>query len=196
MSKSNDEILREKRSAIAKGRNRSDTGEFKTEIVKPKVPTVANSTLLKAEKAKESSKRISDACKIECDRQKVGPTEHRYLIDAYNLILTKEWRDKKKLSLAEILTLSSMVEPEKAKGLRRTPVTFANGTSGLSPDLIPRALEALLEGQEEIPLDVFVKEFLVIHPFVDGNGRTAFLLYNLLAKNFDYPVALPDYFGK
>ena len=111
MSKSNDEILREKRSAIAKGRNRSDAGEFKPEIVKPKVPTAAKSSLLKDEKAKEFAKRISDACKIECDRQKVGPTEHRYLINAYELILTKEWRNKKVLSLADILTLSSMVEP-------------------------------------------------------------------------------------
>lgn len=139
--------------------------------------------------------RISDACKIECDRQHVGEVEHVQLIEAYDLTLTPEWQNKTFLTLDDILTLSVIVEPQKANTLRRTPVTFANGSSGLAPDLIPRALEALLENQAELSTDTFVKEFLIIHPFLDGNGRTAFTLYNLLSGNRDYPVSLPDYFG-
>ena len=139
--------------------------------------------------------RISDACKVECDRQHVGEVEHAQLIEAYNLILTPKWQDKTFLTVDDILTLSSIIEPKKASTLRRTPVTFANGSTGLSPDLIPRALESLLTFQTEMPLDTFVKEFLIIHPFVDGNGRTAFVLYNYFAGNRDNPRVLPDYFG-
>lgn len=139
--------------------------------------------------------RISDACKVECDRQHVGEVEHARLIEAYNLILTPKWQNKTFLTVNDILALSTIIEPQKANTLRRTPVTFANGSTGLSPDLIPRALESLLAFQTEMPLDTFVKEFLVIHPFVDGNGRTAFVLYNDLAGNGDKPKALPDYFG-
>lgn len=195
MGKSEEESLRAKRSAFAKSRSRSKFGEFKKEMRKSKPPTVAKDFSTKSDKNLESIERISLACRIECDRQQVGSVEHGDLAKAYNLTLTKPWQKKSRLSLEDIFALSSIVEPEKAKGLRRTPVTFSNGNSGLSPDLVPKALESLLEAQGDISLDYFVKEFLVIHPFLDGNGRTAFLLYNLLAKNLDYPAALPDYFG-
>jgi hypothetical protein len=139
--------------------------------------------------------RISEACLVECNRQGVGPVEHQQLIDTY-YHMAEEIHPVGHLYLESVLWLGAMIEPEKASGLRRTPVTFANGTTGLNPDLIPRALESLFAHREDMSVDEFIKEFLIIHPFTDGNGRTAFVLYNLLMDNPRVPVALPNYFGE
>ena len=42
----------------------------------------------------------------------------------------------------------------------------------------------------------WIRQFLVIHPFVDGNGRTALVLYNWLLGTLDDPQKYPDYFGE
>lgn len=40
-----------------------------------------------------------------------------------------------------------------------------------------------------------VKWFLDIHPYSDGNGRVASILYNLLLRKLDEPVLLPDFYN-
>jgi len=154
-----------------------------------------NQIIFVGKQTMEEKQRISDACKIECDRQHVGEVEHKQLIEAYHYML-KQHYNYRTISIVDILTLSSIVEPIKAKLFRQTPVTFTNGNIGLSPELILNALNGLLANIQQLEVDEFVKEFLIIHPFQDGNGRTAFLLYNLLSRNRGYPVALPDYFGE
>jgi len=52
----------------------------------------------------------------------------------------------------------------------------------------------LFAHQDQLTTDEFVVEFLKIHPFKDGNGRVAFLLYNILNNSLDDPAPLPDYF--
>jgi len=143
----------------------------------------------------EEKQRIFDACKVECDRQHVGEMEHKQLIEAYHYML-KQHYNYKTISIIDILNLSSIVEPIKAKSIRQIPITFSNGNMGLTPELIPNVLNGLLVNIQKLEVDEFVKEFLLIHPFQDGNGRTAFLLYNLLTHKRGYPVALPDYFGE
>lgn len=62
----------------------------------------------------------------------------------------------------------------------------------------PRAMEILVQNFDEcisvwnkdplIVIPAFILDFLCIHPFVDGNGRTARLLTLLLLYHFDYQV--------
>jgi len=75
--------------------------------------------------------------------------------------------------------------PEKAPALMRK---FINGLPGLRKKLHPVELAAVAH-----------KDFVFIHPFVDGNGRVARLLMNLILLQAGYniaiipPVARPDY---
>ncbi len=72
--------------------------------------------------------------------------------------------------------------------VRFTP-TSAVMTSQAMEDLIKLYHIAINERQYEpliaIPLAIF--DFLCIHPFPDGNGRTARLLTLQLLYHFDYP---------
>lgn len=45
-------------------------------------------------------------------------------------------------------------------------------------------------------MNTLVKQLLQIHPWADGNGRTASILLNLLLKTLDDPTPLPDYFDQ
>ena len=62
---------------------------------------------------------------------------------------------------------------------RETPVVFANGNDGAPWIEIPRLMEQLCaSGLFWTDIRAFLIEFLKIHPFTDGNGRTASILYN------------------
>lgn len=138
--------------------------------------------------------KIEAACIVECDRQGVGFIERQQLIYAYYAMLKNAKTESPSFSSETVLSWGKIIEPTKAHGIRRTPVTFANGTTGLNPTLIQQAMNSLFDNRENMTVDEFVKEFLIIHPFIDGNGRTAFVLYNALMGNPTEPVALPDYF--
>ncbi len=62
---------------------------------------------------------------------------------------------------------------------RETPVVFANGNDGAPWIEIPRLMEQLCASDLFwTDIRAFLIEFLKIHPFADGNGRTASVLYN------------------
>jgi hypothetical protein len=62
---------------------------------------------------------------------------------------------------------------------RETPVVFANGNTGAQWIEIPRLMEQLCASNLFwTDTRAFLVEFLKIHPFADGNGRTANILYN------------------
>lgn len=139
--------------------------------------------------------RIEAACLVECNRQGVGAAERQQLMYAYYSMLQNAKTESPSFSSGTVLSWGKIIEPIKAHGIRRTPVTFANGTTGFNPTLIQQAMDSLFANRENMTVDEFVKEFLIIHPFHDGNGRTAFVLYNALTGNPTEPVALPDYFA-
>lgn len=112
--------------------------------------------------------------------------------------------------------LNRMLRPGSSGSFRRTPVTFQNGGSSVHPMMIEESLQRLwdttfpwdndgdharpvgkigedyiyLQGEE---LNAFVKHFLYIHPFEDGNGRVGWILFNWLGGTLSSPVALPDF---
>jgi len=66
--------------------------------------------------------------------------------------------------------------PEKVPGLMKE---FISGLAGLRKELHPVRFAALAH-----------KEFVFIHPFVDGNGRVARLLMNLILLQEGYNIAI------
>lgn len=95
-----------------------------------------------------------------------------------------------------IVGLGSIVEPHKnANGLRRVQVRVGNR---LCPDhnLVPTMLTSLVEnGNELTPLEWY-RKFELIHPFVDGNGRTGKILLNWRAGTLLNPFFPPgDFWG-
>lgn len=107
------------------------------------------------------------------------------------------------LGVADIHNINSCVMNNPQRwGFRNTPVTFQNGGSSCSPSKIPEAMVRhlgmihpdgglILFHPEDV--DRWIKQFLWIHPYEDGNGRTASILRNWMMGTLDNPTDLPDY---
>lgn len=97
----------------------------------------------------------------------------------------------------DIIDLGRMVEPRKnMAGLRQVDVRVGWSRLCPPPDLIPDMLRRLCDHSSElVPLD-FYRELELIHPFVDGNGRTGKIVLNWLAGTLQAPWFPPaDFWG-
>lgn len=135
--------------------------------------------------------RIASVAAQECIRQQVGLDRVAMLLDTYYKVYEHRanWG---KLDLPIIRWMGGNLEPSNHGHLRSVPVTFRNGGTSSHPSEIKSRLETLLR-QTHLPVDEWVKEFLWIHPFTDGNGRTAWLLRTWMLGQWNNPENLPDY---
>ncbi len=80
---------------------------------------------------------------------------------------------------------------------RTTPVNFAGGGHASKaqtiPDAMPRLISHAPEKGEFTAWYPWIRAYLNIHPFQDGNGRTASLLFNWGMVTLDEPFPLPYY---
>lgn len=135
--------------------------------------------------------KIAAACVVECERQHVDIHALGNLILAYDYAVTcslePPW-------FAAVLRLGTLVEPEvNTHGFRITPVTFTGGGAAVRPRQIPQAMQRLDESVGVLTAHEYTHEFLKIHPFKDGNGRVAFVLYNWMSGTLDSPQPLPEF---
>jgi Fic family protein len=90
---------------------------------------------------------------------------------------------------------------------RQVEVTFRNVVQPALPaDMVPRAMKRLGEqlnrrhddfiADKNEYADYMAREFLIIHPFTDGNGRVASLVWNYLRGTIANPEPLPYFFGE
>ena len=89
---------------------------------------------------------------------------------------------------------------ERQAGKYRTQRVIITGTDFIppAPDRIPDLMKAFVAGIEETmvkhhPVEcaaIIHKDLVTIHPFIDGNGRTARLLMNLALLQAGYPLAI------
>jgi len=142
---------------------------------------------------------IALACAKECVRQHVGLDRIAMLINAY-----KTAQDFSQTMIPDefnIRQLALIIEPHINRfGYRTGPAVFATGVIAMDAYDIKPTMTQLCEYLDDdtynLTPDEFTKQFLSIHPFQDGNGRVAFLLYNWLNKSLDDPKTLPNYFGE
>ena len=137
---------------------------------------------------------IAMACVTECERQYVGLDRLAALLTGYAYAI--EQTDRLPTE-GDLLHLAGVVEPTTMGRYRRQPVVFAHGGSAAAQDEVPGAVAwmfALLDRDTD-PTD-FVRALLAVHPFVDGNGRVAFVLHNWLRGTLADPGLLPDLFGE
>ncbi len=82
-------------------------------------------------------------------------------------------------------------------GYRTIPVTFASGGNATNYQVIPGAMLRLgINTPQKFDFNgwyEWIKAFLKIHPFQDGNGRIASLLFNWGMCTLNEPFPLPYY---
>lgn len=135
---------------------------------------------------------------IECDRQHVGEAHRGFLFDAYSRAYAHYQLGEVLPTAEAVLELAGILEPDNYGRLRTTPVTFQNGGGSTAPSQVAHAYGVLFEGlpamAEEPYVHQWMREFLYVHPFTDGNGRTAWLLLNWILGRWENPMELPEYF--
>lgn len=143
-------------------------------------------------------RQLLEVAVAEVERQEASPTHVLYLLNAFEQMTKRKYLERSLYpSLTDVLTLGRLVEPEKnQKGFRRTPVAFANGGTAVHHSVVPTAMYRLcdtlknggmfsFDGQDKLH---WIKSFLEIHPFEDGNGRVAWVLHHWLN---DFQIAQP-----
>ncbi len=122
--------------------------------------------------------------------------------DAYNLTL-KLADSKGKITEKDILKLHHLFYhriDEKNAGTYRNVQVFISGTDFVppKPELVATEMKKMLQefsSNEKIMHPVLSASFLhrrfvEVHPFIDGNGRVARLLMNLVLVRHAYPVTV------
>lgn len=145
--------------------------------------------------------KIVEFCAEECRRQESGEVSVARMVRAYSDACEWSLELGRKPDETYLMMLANAIEPVKNRwageenNYRRVTVSFANGNLAIDPYTVPFAMGSLmLHGDllmKENP-EGWVHEFLRIHPFLDGNGRVAAIVWNWLNGTLKNPVVYPE----
>lgn len=147
---------------------------------------------------KNNYSNVISWCAEEVDRQTAGPRYVAYMFDAWERASNESPNDVLSPNRLEVFIRMLNAKVLGGSGLanyRTTEVYFADLSLALPPRQVPMVMNNLCSiGVQNLEPGDFVFEFLKIHPFPDGNGRTAALLLNWLSGSLDNPIVLHDFF--
>lgn len=133
----------------------------------------------------------------ECERQHVGPRSVMRLLQAFEYAMYKI--GGLSLKMDDLNTIIELINGAPTP-FRKTPAVFDQGIEAVAPQHIKRQLDLLFQAYAEnntTPVE-FCKRLLEIHPWPDGNGRTAavvynFMLYEVTEEVIRNPLTLPEF---
>lgn len=149
---------------------------------------------------------IVDWCAGEVERQQATPLHVAGMFRAweYAQALDADRRPVIGFTLDEdiLLRFESLVmlrDGRRTRPWRVTPAAFANGNLALAYQHIERQMGLwMVEWNRQVlsknMADQLTKQFLMIHPFEDGNGRIAAILWNWRLGTLSHPKPLPEFF--
>lgn len=142
--------------------------------------------------------KLAAVAAAECVRQEATEIHDlTRLLRAYEVaVRMKNEADPRVGLLSMILVVSRIIDSKNESGYRMVPVTFQNGGSSSNwRNIHDHMIRLFKESEIWKREDAYIatRSFLLIHPFRDGNGRTAWILYNWLNGTLDDPVPLPDF---
>lgn len=114
----------------------------------------------------------------------------------YGIKICNEWRsiDEHDIHVLGGIVKGVFTGSEPYARYRQTPVSFANGSLGLNWEQIERQMSLIFIHQGSYNVDDWTKRLLDIHPFEDGNGRVASIVWNIKNGTILHPVPLPDFY--
>lgn len=147
---------------------------------------------------------VLDYVAHETERQSGTVREGLGMYVAHNYV-QRLWREGRGvLSEVALIHMYQCIK-NATDGYRTVPVVFNQGLPGLAPTLIPNAMKRLTAAMAEPQdaslgykalADMYTREFLLIHPFTDGNGRVASLMWNSIRGSIINPEPMPYFFGE
>ena len=139
-------------------------------------------------------RKIVKFCSEECTRQRSGELSVSNMFDAWmwTLEMCDSLVEKNDIvSVKAILEIAQRVEPRvNLFGFRTCAVMIGGHIK--KPQDFDRALERLCSSAIVSDPMEFFRQFEMIHPFADGNGRTGVILYNAMLGTLEHPQDPPD----
>ena len=135
-------------------------------------------------------------CAEEVERQGDGPIEVWWMVEA--------WEDAQRLHPVRGPILNAMmiqrwghlIERERNRdGCWRQGFVRVGDRRPPAPQELPTLMGRWLDNLRDMTPEEAYREFEMIHPFIDGNGRTGKVIYNWLRGTLDDPQMPPNFFG-